>query len=217
MSSSRSGAFPAPTNSGGCGGGQKGSGFCCWYPLLPPDRTPAHLHHSDRRPPSPLPLPLGLLRAPNRPHRRSFSRHRRGIKNDLLLTFLGRGFFFAEHLFRILTWPMHVTVGEEGSPSPDAATVAAEVERPTLLLRDTNKGLERAAADEARLARVRLPPPALQESKRAKPSGDGSFSLPGLEDTMTPPGFIIFPGFVEGDRDRSQPTVLRGRGISFKI
>lgn len=98
---------------------------------------------------------------------------------------------------------MQVTLGDEGSPS-SAAVAAAEDERPRLPLRDTNMGLDRAA--EAERPRLRLPL-ALRESR---PGGAGSFSLPGLDETMTPPGFII-PGETSSEgssRASCRPTGL---------
>ncbi|THU54352.1 hypothetical protein C4D60_Mb10t24190 [Musa balbisiana] len=81
-----------PVMSSGCGEGLTGSGFCCWYPPLSPDRTRDHLGHNDRRPPLPLPpppRPVGLFRTGNRPQSRDLWRHRHGIRDDLLLVFLG--------------------------------------------------------------------------------------------------------------------------------
>jgi len=68
---------------------------------------------------------------------------------------------------------MQVTLGEEGSPPSARAGSSDDEERPTLLLRDTVIGLDRA--------RLRLP--LLPRSSLARP-GAGSFSaLPGLDET----------------------------------
>lgn len=82
-----------------------------------------------------------------------------------------------DFLFRMRTWPMQVTLGEEGSFSSWMSTDEAEA----LLRLATNMGLDREWADDD-LPRLRLPP---FPRNSVASIGAGSFSaLPGLEETI---------------------------------